>query len=152
MWFFCFFCLCMWVFNSNWWFSFIGRSIDVFSLNLNWMSLPFPYLTCNFFFIVHIGNLKEITEALKTYLHSSVNAGLPKRKVKWTLWCNCICHQQHTICHAISDIDHFHFWDYLLLHGPSSSWILTLPVLRVVPLCKCHCCWEPDDGYSKHCP
>lgn len=77
----------------------------------------------------------------------NLNSGFPKRKAEWTLWRECICDKQHIISNAISDTDHLHFWDGVLLHGAVTPRNVTLHILRVVPLRECDRGREPHDGY-----
>lgn len=86
----------------------------------------------------------------KTWLKFEVCCvGFSKGEVEWALWCHCICHKQHSLSNAISDNDNIHRGKHLLFHGWSSPRFPTLLVLRIVPICECHCGRELDDGHRK---
>lgn len=93
--------------------------------------------------------LAQFTELLCYSGSPNSHSGFSKRKAEWSLRRGCICHQQHLLCHAISDSDHFSVWNRVLFHGPPPPRLHALSILCAVPIRKCHRGWEPHDGHSQ---
>lgn len=97
-----------------------------------------------------IGDLTEATNSWPNLLFC--DAGVPEREDERALRGGGVRDQQQPICDAVPNNDHFHLGDSVLLHGPASSGLHALPLLRALPLRERDCRREPDDGHRQRHP
>lgn len=92
-----------------------------------------------------------LTKSTVTKEFSSIYPGIWKRKVKWSLWHECVCHWQHIFCCSVlaADITDSRINSLLPSRTSERSWALLILCFRAI--CLHDVSWEPDDDCGKRC-